>query len=76
MKNRHSFGVIWAFGWVVDGRLLKAYDRKWKRHVVRHELVLKDNSYERWLDDVLCEWLIMKGQWADLKSIIGDWNQW
>ena len=76
MKNRHSIGVIWAFGWIVDGRSLKRWDRKWKRHAVRHKWLLGRDSYERWLEDVLCEWLIMKGMWDDLKSLIGDWNRW
>lgn len=77
MKNRHSFGVIWAFGYVVDGRVLKSWDRKWKRHVARHldRPWLGGDTYERWLEDVLCEWFIMKGMWCELKETIGNWNK-
>ena len=76
MKSRHSFGVIWAFGWVLDGPNLKRWDRGWKRHVARHKTLIGRDTYDRWLHDVLCEWLVMKGSWTALKETIGDWNKW
>lgn len=74
MKSRHSFGVIWAFGWVDDGIALWQSDRKWKRHVSSHGLPGQRDNYEWWLTDVLCEWFIMKGMWGELKDLIGGWD--